>query len=105
VNILLGTKHTSRGKHPPICRFVRKYANGSSVKSAKSLASKAVNKKGRLEKELETEERKYVPRSRYYDHIFGVFVKKQCCKQIFAKTSSSLRKNAYIFAKIFGENF
>jgi hypothetical protein len=34
----------------------------------------------------------------------GVFLKNQSYDQIFAKTSSSLTKNANIFAKNFGEN-
>jgi hypothetical protein len=34
----------------------------------------------------------------------GVFLKNQCYDQIFAKTSSSLNKNANIFAKFFAKN-
>jgi hypothetical protein len=52
---------------------------------------------------------------RCYDHNFrrflpnfgeniGVFLKKQCYDQFFAKSSISLSKKANIFAKFFGEN-
>jgi hypothetical protein len=43
-----------------------------------------------------------------FSPIFGekisVFLKNQYCDQIFAKSSSSLSKNANILAKIFGKN-